>query len=403
MGAETPRAAAPLGLAVLGSTGSIGEQTLDVVRTHPDRLRVVALAAGRNVERIVAQAREFGPEVVALADAAAAETAARELAGQCEVRAGWEAIEELGSLASAEAHVIAITGIAGLRPMLRAIDGGRLVAFATKEPLVAAGELILEHARRSGARLAPIDSEISALWQCLGGERAGGNVTQLLLTGSGGPFRSWPEERIAAASVEDALAHPTWKMGAKITVDSASLMNKGLEVIEAMRFFGLAEDRVRVVIHPQSVIHSMVEFVDGSVLAQLGRPDMRLPIQYALLQPDRPANAFDHLDWTTLRELTFEEPDPLRFPCLRLAFEAAHAGGSAPTVLNAANEVANAAFLAGRIPFGGIAAAVEHAMGLMPARPIESLSSVEDVDRLARGLAEAYIAEVGTRGEGSVQ
>lgn len=403
MDAGKRAAPGPMGLAVFGSTGSIGEQTLDVVRTHPDRLRVVALAAGRSVERVVAQAREFRPEVVALADPAAAECAQRELAGLCEVRAGWEAIEELGALASAEAHVVAITGIAGLRPMLRAVDGGRLVAFATKEPLVAAGELILEHARRSGARLAPIDSEISALWQCLGGERVGRDVKQLLLTGSGGPFRSWPEERIAGASVEDALAHPTWKMGAKITVDSASLMNKGLEVIEAMRFFGLAGDRVRVVIHPQSVIHSMVEFVDGSVLAQLGRPDMRLPIQYALLQPDRPANAFDHLDWTTLRELTFEEPDPLRFPCLRLAFEAAHAGGSAPTVLNAANEIANAAFLAGRIPFGGIAATVAHAMGRMPARPIGSLAEVEEVDDSARALAEAYVIESASRGEGSAR
>lgn len=390
---------APVGLAVFGSTGSIGEQTLAVVRAHPERLRVVALAAGRNAERLAAQAREFRPSAVALADESAAAGLRESLAGICEVGIGWEAVEALAEHPGAEAHVVAITGIAGLRPMLRGLACGRHVAFATKEPLVAAGDLVLAAAASGGGRLAPIDSEISALWQCLGGRRAGAGVKRLLLTGSGGPFRTWPAERIARASAEEALDHPTWRMGAKITVDSASLMNKGLELIEAMRFFGLDDDKVQVVIHPQSVIHSMVEFADCSTLAQLGRPDMRLPIQYALLGPERPANAFDHLDWTSLRELTFEEPDEGRFPCLRLAREAARAGGSATTVLNAANEIANPAFLAGRIPFGAIAEAVAHALESVPRRAVTTLAEVEAADGEARAVAEEWIArcEGGTR------
>ncbi len=379
-------------LAILGSTGSIGVQTLDVARTHPDRLRVAALAGGRNAALLIEPACEFGCEVGAVADGAAGAVVARSLRDVCEVRVGPAAVESLGDLDSVDTHVVAITGFAGLRPMLRALRRGRRVCFATKEPLVAAGDLVLAEASESGALLAPIDSEISALWQCLGGSGASDGHRRLL-TGSGGPFREWSAERIEDASIEDALAHPTWSMGAKITVDSASLMNKGLEVIEAMRFFGVPLETVQVVIHPQSVVHSMVEFDDGSVLAQLGRPDMRLPIQYAILRPDRPPNAFDRIDWLHAGALTFEEPDTERFPCLRLAYEAARAGGTAPTVLNAANEVANAAFLSGGVPFGAIARAVEFALAAHRPSIPASLADVEDADSEGRALAARYIAE----------
>ncbi len=375
-------------------------QTLDVVRAHPDRLRVVALAAGTNAPLVIEQAREFGPEVVAVADEAAGSRVAEALGAACEVRVGSEAVESLGDLDGADTHVVAITGFAGLRPMLRALRRGRRVCFATKEPLVAAGDLVLAEAEAGGATLAPIDSEISALWQCLGGADVK-DLRRLLLTGSGGPFREWPSERIENASVEDALAHPTWSMGAKITVDSATLMNKGLEVIEAWRLFGVSLEKIQVVIHPQSVVHSMVEFEDGSVLAQLGRPDMRLPIQYAILRPERPRNAFDRIDWLNAGPLTFEAPDASRFPCLRLAYEAARAGGTAPTVLNAANEAANAAFLTGRIPFGGIARVVESALGAHSVTVPTSLSEVEAADAEGRERARRLIAdeagEIGTR------
>lgn len=378
-------------LAIFGSTGSIGEQTLDVVRAHPHSISVVALAAARNAERLIAQAVEFRPAAVAVSDTEAGEQVREALAGRCRVEIGPEAVEALGSCPEADAHVIAITGIAGLRPMLRAIEAGRHVAFATKEPLVAAGDLVMDLACRSGAVLAPIDSEISAIWQCARSARAEA-IRRILLTASGGPFRTWPADRIYHATVSDALAHPTWTMGAKITVDSASLMNKGLEVIECMRFFGVPLERLEVLVHPQSIVHSMVEFVDGSVLAQLGCPDMRLPIQYALLGPERLPNPFARLDWSSPVSLEFERPDLARFPCLRLAYEAAALGGTATTVLNAANEVANAEFVAGHIPFGRIALAVESALAQHSAQPAGDLATVEEADAWARSRALEYIA-----------
>jgi 1-deoxy-D-xylulose-5-phosphate reductoisomerase len=381
---------APLRVAVFGSTGSIGQQTLEVARRHPDRLRVTALAAGRRAQHLVEQVLAFEPEVVAISGPEAAQTVREQLRGRCRVVSGPDAAEELAGDAVADTHVHAITGIAGLRPMLRALRCGKSVAFATKEPLVAAGDLVMAAARDSGSRLAPIDSEISALWQCLAGappER----VKRLLLTASGGPFRTWPARRIADATVAEALAHPTWEMGAKITVDSASMMNKGLELIEASRFFGIATERIDVILHPQSVVHSMVEFEDGAILAQLGSPDMRLPIQYALLGPDRPPNEFERVNWAAIAALTFEQVDVARFPCVRLAYEAARVGGTATTALNAANEVANHVFREGRLPFGAIAATVEHVLHDHCAVPADSLETVESADRQARAAAEEFI------------
>jgi 1-deoxy-D-xylulose-5-phosphate reductoisomerase len=387
-------------LAIFGSTGSIGTQTLDVARTHPDQLQVVCLAAGSNADLAIEQAKEFKPQAVAMASEEAAEKVADALGSSCVVSGGTAAVEDLGGHPEAEVQVHAITGIAGLRPMLAALRCGRHVAFATKEPLVAAGELVLSTCCQGGGRLAPIDSEISALWQCVGGPRGGAaGVERILLTASGGPFRTWPKERIESATVQEALNHPTWDMGAKITVDSASLMNKGLEVVEAMRFFQVPLDRISVIVHPQSIVHSMVEFADGSTLAQLGRPDMRLPIQYAIVAPERPRNAFEHMDWSRALSMEFEPVDMGKFPCLRLAYEAARAGGTATTVLNAANEVANAAFLKGEIPFGAIARTVEHALESHEPGPADTLRAAEAADAEARDRAEGFIAEGGGKGE----
>lgn len=384
----------PRTLAVFGCSGSIGTQALEVARAHPDQLRVACLAAGGNADLVIEQAREFRPHAIAMADPAAAERVREAVGGFCEVGAGREAVEALAEHPEAEVQVHAITGIAGLRPMLAALRRGRHVAFATKEPLVAAGELVLQTACEGGGRLAPIDSEISALWQCMGGPSGSGRgVRRILLTASGGPFRTWERDRIEAATVAEALNHPTWSMGAKITVDSASLMNKGLEVIEAMRFFEAPLDRIAVIVHPQSIVHSMVEFDDGSALAQMGRPDMRLPIQYALLAPARPANPFDHMDWGAAMAMEFEPVDAERFPCLDLAYRAARLGGTVTTVLNAANEVANASFLEGRIAFGAIARTVEHALTDHEVRPADTLEAVESADAWARSRAQRYIQD----------
>lgn len=379
-------------LGVFGCSGSIGTQTLEVVRAHPDELTVACLAAGHNAERVVQQAREFRPWAIAMADPEAAARVRAAVGDECTVTSGFDAVEALAEHPGVEVQVHAVTGIAGLRPMLAALRQGRHVAFATKEPLVAAGELVLDTARAAGARLAPIDSEISALWQCMGGpEGPTAPVRRILLTASGGPFRLWDQARIESATVAEALNHPTWSMGAKITVDSASLMNKGLEVIEAMRFFGVPLDRISVIVHPQSIVHSMVEFEDGSTLAQLGRPDMRVPIQYALLAPRRPGNPFEHMSWSETLTMEFEPVDRERFPCLALAYRAAACGGTATTVLNAANEVANAAFLGGQIPFGAIARTVEDVVRRHEVGPANTLDAVEAADSWARDAAWQYI------------
>jgi 1-deoxy-D-xylulose-5-phosphate reductoisomerase len=344
----------PKRITVLGSTGSVGAQTLEVIGTFPERYQVVALAAGSNAEKLAEQVRRHRPERVSLADPEAA-SALGEALRDVEVEIG---VGEAGLAAVAESDadlvVAAIVGAAGLPPTLAALRAGRDVALANKEALVMAGALVLREARASGARLLPVDSEHSAIFQALGGESRE-SVSRLILTASGGPFRTWSDDRIARASVEEALDHPNWEMGPKITIDSATLMNKGLEVIEARWLFDVPPERVDIVVHPQSIVHSLVEFSDSSVIAQLGLPDMRVPIAVALAHPERLELDLPRLDLATIAQFTFEAPDSKRFPCLDLAYRALAGDEAAPAVLNAANEVAVEAFLAGELPFPGIA------------------------------------------------
>lgn len=368
-------------IALLGSTGSIGQQTLDVVRQFPDRLEVVALTARSDAETLRAQAEEFRPRLVALSHPAAG-------AGFPGLRTGPEALVEAASLAEADTVIVAVVGTAGLPPALAALEAGKNVALATKEALVVGGHLMTAAAQRSGATILPIDSEHSAIWQCLRGGREE-EVEKLVLTASGGPFVDTPFEEMRSASVAGALNHPTWNMGGKITIDSATLMNKGLEVIEARWLFGLPASRIEVVVHRQSIIHSLVYFRDSSVLAQLGLPDMRLPIQYSLFYPERLENRLERLDLVRCRTLTFEAPDLDRFPALRLAFRAAEAGDSLPAVLSAANEAAVDLFLSGSIRFTEIAERVEWTMNRHRAQPNPGLDALLRIDDWARRTAAA--------------
>jgi 1-deoxy-D-xylulose-5-phosphate reductoisomerase len=332
-------------LAVIGSTGSIGRQTLEVVRGLPGRFRILALAAGENTDLLTKQAGEFRPRYVGCAGR---KTLKAQLPGS-EILP----VDDIASVPEVDIVVMAISGTAGLGATLAAVRAGKRIALANKESLVAAGEIITTLARRTGASIFPIDSEHSAIRQCLNGEKQ--KPRRIILTASGGPFRSYSKKRIAGITVAEALAHPTWRMGKKVTIDSATLMNKGLEVIEARWLFGVPIARITVLIHPQSIVHSMVEFPDGSVKAQLSCPDMRLPIQYALTYPDRPANpGLPRLDWDIIRELTFEPPDFGKFPCLRLAVDAGKEGGTCPAVLCAADEAAVVLFLQERIRFTAI-------------------------------------------------
>lgn len=339
-------------LAVLGSTGSIGVTTLDLVARFPDRFRAVALAAGKNVERLAEQVRRFAPEVVATGDAAGAEAlraAVPEYRG--EVLAGLDGIERVATLPEADLVISALVGAVGLRPTLGAIEAGKDVALANKEVLVVAGELVQAAARRRGVKVFPLDSEHNAIYQAMHGHRPS-EVRRIVLTASGGPFFRAPRQELEAVTPAQALRHPTWKMGAKITVDSSTMMNKGLEVIEAHWFFGLPPERIDVVIHPQSIVHSMVEYVDGSVLAQLGIPDMAIPISYILGYPERlPLDHLPALDLTRTGRLEFFSPDLDRFPCLGLAYRVLGEKGTAPAALNAANEVLVDAFLNSRIGY----------------------------------------------------
>jgi 1-deoxy-D-xylulose-5-phosphate reductoisomerase len=387
-------------IAVLGSTGSIGEQTLQVVADFPERYRVVALAAGRSAAKLAEQVRRFRPEVVSVAD--------DEAAGELEALLGDGApalhvgAEGLRAVATAEADLVmsALVGAVGLEPTLAAIEAGRDVALANKEVLVMAGALVVRAVRARGVTLLPVDSEHSAVFQVLGGQRRE-DVGRLVLTASGGPFRTWPAERIAQATVGDALDHPNWDMGPKITIDSATLMNKGLEVIEARWLFDVPPERVEVVVHPQSIVHSLVEFVDGSVLAQLGLPDMRVPIAVALAHPERLPLELERLDLSAVARLDFEEPDRERFPCLDLAFAALRAGEVAPAVLNAANEVSVAAFLEGAITFPAIAAVNADVLSAHVAESgggVRDLADVREADAWARARAREALA----KHEGSV-
>ena len=340
-------------LAILGSTGSIGEQTLDVVARHPDRFEVVSIAAGRRVERLIEQARQFSPRVVSVADEAEVAAIREALGPDVEVVSGNAGLDRVAT-EPADLVVAGLVGAVGLQPVLAAIRAGIAIGLANKEVMVMAGAMVRREAAAREIPIIPIDSEHSAIFQCLVGSRPD-EIERLILTCSGGPFRTWSPEKIEAATVEEALAHPNWSMGDKISIDSATLMNKGLEVIEARWLFDVAADRVDVVVHPQSIIHSLVEYCDRSVLAQLGLPDMRVPIAVALAHPERVALDVPRLDLVELARLDFEAPDRARFPCLDLAYRAVAGSEAAPAVLNAANEVAVDAFLARRIAFPEIA------------------------------------------------
>ncbi len=379
------------GIAILGSTGSIGQSALSVVDAHPDRLRVVALAAGGNVERFAEQVRRYQPAVAALATPAAVDRLRQSGAPlPPRVACGTDGLIEVATHPDADIVICASSGSAGLEAVLAAVEAGKTAAVANKEVLVMAGELVTRTAAAHGAAILPVDSEHNAIHQCLDGRRPG-DVRRLILTASGGPFRRHTAAQMAGVTVTAALQHPTWQMGRKITIDSATLMNKGLEVIEARWLFGIEADRIDVVVHPQSVVHSMVEFTDGSVLAQLGVTDMRLPIQYACSYPERWAAALPALDLTATGPLEFEAPDHGRFPCLGLAYQALRAGGSLPCVLNAANEVAVEAFLQGGLTFPGIADVIRATMEAHVAAPVDSLPAVRAVDAWARQQAAALI------------
>ena len=338
-------------IALLGSTGSIGTQALDVVRDNPDRFEVYALVARRNVELLARQAREFRPEVVVVADEEQYAPLKASLADlPMKVWAGADAIADVVQMEPVDMVLTAVVGYAGLRPTLAALEAGKAVALANKETLVVAGELVTATARRAGAPILPVDSEHSAIFQCLSGQDAQA-VEKVILTASGGPFRTTPRKALATVTPAEALHHPNWSMGAKVTIDSASMMNKGFEMIEARWLFGLPPERIEVVVHPQSVIHSMVQFADGAVMAQLGEPDMHLPIAYALAYPHRLRRDAPRLNFARLSTLTFEAPNKERFPNLTYAFDAIRRGGNMPCILNAADEVAVDAFLCGRIGF----------------------------------------------------
>jgi len=389
-----------IGIAVLGSTGSIGVSTLDVVSRHPDRYRVVALGAHRNVERMAEQCREVHPRYAVMADAEAATELGKRLADMPdapEVLSGPEGLTAVAALPEVDYVMAAIVGAAGLMSTITAARHGKRVLLANKEALVVAGAILMRAAADNGAQLLPIDSEHNAIFQCLPPDHRDGlarlGVERILLTASGGPFRDTPSDALERVTPEQACAHPNWSMGRKISVDSATMMNKGLEIIEASWLFSTPAERIQVVVHPQSVIHSMVQYTDGSVLAQLGNPDMRTPIAHALAWPERIGSGVAPLDLFEIGRLDFESPAPERFPCLRLAYRAASEGGTAPVVLNAANEVAVAAFLQRRIGFTQIGTVVERTMDALPTEPVDisGLDHVLAVDTAARQQAEQSV------------
>lgn len=349
-------------IAILGSTGSIGTQTLDVVRAHSDELEVVALAAGSNKERLKEQIREFHPELVSLSDEKKAQELKEELAGEAvEVVCGMDGLIEVAGIDSADVVVTAVVGMMGILPTMEAIRKGKDIALANKETLVTAGHLIIPMAREYGVSILPVDSEHSAIFQCLQGEPKKA-LDKILLTASGGPFRGKSAEFLETATLEEALNHPNWSMGPKITIDSSTMVNKGLEVMEAKWLFGVDYSQIEVVIQPQSIIHSMVQYIDGAVIAQLGTPDMRVPIEYALFYPERRSLPGDRLDFSKLSQITFEKPDYKVFRGLSLAIEAGKTGGTMPTVFNAANERAVAKFLKGEIKYTDIVRSIEKCM-----------------------------------------
>lgn len=382
-------------IAILGSTGSIGTSTLDICSTYPDRFRVVSLAAGRNVEAALAQCLQWRPQLVSMADPAAADRLTKGLKDQgvtgIEVVHGTAGTMQVATLPEVDFVVSAIVGVAGLEATYAAVCAGKTIGLANKEAMVAAGELITAAAREKGVALLPIDSEHNAIHQCMrGGARE--EVKQIWLTASGGPFRNTPLTAFESITPAQALRHPTWIMGQRITIDSATMLNKGLEIIEACRLFDLSPEKVRVTVHPQSTIHSLVEYVDGSILAQLSVTDMRLPILYALAWPERVPSDLT-FDLAALSQLDFQEPDFERFPCLRLSYEAARAGGAHCIALNAADEVAVEAFLAGRLPFMGIPQTIERVLELTPAAKPATIAEVLGIDQLSRDTAKRVLSD----------
>ena len=385
-------------ISILGSTGSIGRQCLSVVEALPGRFGVVALAAGANLEELLGQIERHQPEVVSVVDAKRADELSQLLnekgiARKPEIHHGREGMLVVGTHAKAEIVVSAAVGVVGLEATYEAVKLGKTVALSNKEVLVAAGELVMAAAKKAGRELLPVDSEHNALHQCLRGGTHG-EVRRLVLTASGGPFRKTPLAQLTSVTPEQALAHPNWRMGNRITIDSATMMNKGFEIIEAHWLFDVRADQIEVVIHPQSTIHSMVEFVDGSVLAQLGPTDMRMPIQYALTYPERVASKQVALDWSKLKRLDFAKASTRRFPCLRLAREAMKKGGAFPCALNAADEIAVSAFLERRLPFLGIPEVIEGVLSRTPRVRLEKMDDVLTADAEARRMAQEEVARI---------
>lgn len=376
-------------IAILGSTGSIGTQALQVIEEHPDLYEVYAITANNRVDKLIEQARKFQPEAVVIANEDKYQQLKDALADlPIKVYAGAEALCEIVESGPVNIVLTAMVGYAGLKPTINAIKAGKTIALANKETLVVAGELINGLANEYKVPILPVDSEHSAIFQCL---EPGNRIEKILLTASGGPFRKCSLEKIAKVTKDQALAHPTWKMGSKITIDSATMMNKGFEVIEAKWLFGVAPEQIQVVVHPQSVIHSMVQFEDGAVKAQLGMPDMRLPIQYAFSYPKRLRSSFDRLDFFKLGGMTFEEPDMERFRCLALAYEALKQGGNMPCIVNAANEVVNRAFLEDKISFLRMSEVIEETMKKVSFDASPDLDVYMDTDRVARIVASEMI------------
>jgi len=377
-------------ICILGSTGSIGKSTLNVIKQHPNTYELIALGANENADEMIRQAIEYQPKYIAMASAEAAERVRKEVPAHIQVLVGEEGIQEIASLDEVTYVVSAIVGSQGLPPTLAAIRAGKTVGLANKETLVTAGHIVINEAEKYGAAIIPIDSEHSAIFQCLNGENKK-EVNRLILTGSGGSFRDWSREQLKEATVEQALNHPNFAMGPKITIDSATMMNKGLEVIEAHWLFGFPYEQIDVVIHPQQIIHSMVEFCDGSVMAQMGIPDMQTPIQYALTYPNRLELEGAKLDFSTLSRLDFREIDFERYPSIRLAYEAGRQGGTYPTVLNAANEEAVALFLKGEIKFLEIEVFVQEALDQHHSISDPSLEEIEQADQWARNLVRKHV------------
>lgn len=374
-------------ISILGSTGSIGTQTLDVVTRMPGEFKVVGLATANDLELLETQIRQFKPDIVSVANEELANRLYRKVKElQVEVTWGLEGLTKIATITKADMIVTAVSGAVGLIPTIEALKCGKTIAFANKETLVAAGEIVTNLTRRGQGKLIPVDSEHSAIFQCLQGEQRKA-ISKLIITASGGPFRTWSSAELATVTAAQALKHPKWKMGPKITVDSATLMNKGLEVIEARWLFDIPYPQISVIVHPQSTIHSMVEFHDGAIIAQLGIPDMRIPIQYALTYPNRAENDLPRLNLLEVAQLSFEAPDLVKFPCLQMAFDAGQEGGTMPAVMNAANEVAVAAFLQGDIQFTKIPQIIAAVMDAHHNNMIPELPVILEADRWARAKA----------------